>query len=201
MKMPVSLISVFLIFPGLSCSVSHSVRWPGSPLPHFSARIVYVHDGDTVTVAPDPAEFDRTGPEDLPWKPTNHVRLLFIDCMETARNARLVRLISREEQKGHVVSAAKLLAMGEKAGKRVSSLLPPGTLVELEFQGPDHSDMYGRWLAGIFLGPTNLAHLLVSEGLAVVYEGPSRKTEASEWYLRALRECRQNDAVPVPGGQ
>lgn len=57
---------------------------------------------------------------------------------------------------------------GERASQRLSELLPSGTVVRLEFS-PSICDSYGRYLAHVFKGKTNVNAQLVKEGLAVNY--------------------------------
>ncbi|MCC7441610.1 MAG: thermonuclease family protein [Bdellovibrionales bacterium] len=57
---------------------------------------------------------------------------------------------------------------GEKAAERLAELLPVDTRVSLEFED-EPCDKYGRMLAHVWKGTSNVNKRMVSEGLAVNY--------------------------------
>jgi micrococcal nuclease len=66
-------------------------------------------------------------------------------------------------------------ALGKAATARVNALAPPGTKVVVRsYKTEGDPDSFGRYLAEVFVGDTNLNQLLLAEGLAVPFmEGKS----------------------------
>lgn len=116
-------------------------------VPRFTrARVVSVYDGDTLTIARK---------ESIWWHSkvfSYKVRLNGIDCPEMRG--------SSEEEKCYALKA-----------KEVVEKLVLNKDVKLDIQG---YDKYGRLLARVFFGKTDLSEHLLGIGLAVPYYGKTK---------------------------
>jgi micrococcal nuclease len=129
--------------PALELSGGFSGPW---------ARVLYVNDGDTVTVR-------LAGRREL-------VRILGIDAPETEHSPKLAHAAQRAGR-----TPEEEAALGRLARARLRELAPPGATVVLEFDpGAGERDQYGRLLAYLRLADGRQAGaLLVDEGLARVF--------------------------------
>lgn len=114
--------------------------------PICEGRVIKVYDGDTITVAtPIPGSGDKTV-----YKFS--VRLAGIDCPELRSESNDERFMARNAQRA---------TSGQVLGKVVSL-----RNVRLE--------KYGRLLCDVWVGGLHVNQWLVSEGIAVPYDGGKR---------------------------
>jgi micrococcal nuclease len=150
-----ALLLVWALAAGPWALAAESRDLAVAPTPDFSgpwARVMYVNDGDTVTVRLE-------GRREL-------VRILGIDAPETEHSPKLARAAQRAGR-----GLDEEAALGRQARDRLKELTPPGTTVGLEFDpAVPQRDQYGRLLAYLRLADGRQAGaLLVDEGLAQVY--------------------------------
>lgn len=119
------------------------------------AVVLEVIDGDTITVR-------KNGDK-------QHVRMLFIDTMESKNNAKLKRDVLAYAQKGVQIRKKDMLALGKLATIYLRSVLKPGDRVVLESYQGNRKDRYGRLLAVVYKKDINVNLLMVREGYARVY--------------------------------
>jgi len=93
------------------------------------------------------------------------VRLIGIDAPESRPNARL-------ERQRALGDTQVVLALGRRAKKFFSELLPPGTVVRLELDVQER-DRYGRLLAYVWLPDGRMANeVMLEEGYAMLLTIP-----------------------------
>ncbi|WLD94711.1 lamin tail domain-containing protein [Alkalihalobacillus sp. AL-G] len=108
----------------------------------YSATVDYVKDGDTIMLK-------------SPVKGSDEVRFLGIDTPET--------FVSNGKDPGNQIDPH-----GNDAKKYLQNLLPSGTRIEL-VTGEEEKDGFGRLLAYVFLGDSEINRLMLETGHAVSY--------------------------------
>lgn len=114
----------------------------------YEAKVISVTDGDTVKVVVE------------------------VWASQSLTTAIRLRGVDTPEIKGKCAGERELAAKGKA---RVAGLLPAGTTVTLTQLGPDK--YHGRHVAAIVLRDgTNVAALLIAEGLARPYDGGKKSS-------------------------
>ncbi len=139
---------------GLCCSVTQ-LEEDATKLSRFVPtilrnKVIKVYDGDTITIAAKVAGYSGT------YKFS--VRLLGIDCPEMRGSCESEKLIATKAR-DYVAS----LAMGKEV-----------TLENTSY------DKYGRLLSRVKIGKVDIADSLISQRMAVPYDGGTKKSP-SDW--------------------
>jgi micrococcal nuclease len=118
-------LCMLMIVPGMARS-AETVR----------VKVVRIVDGDTIQVS-------MNGKKEK-------VRFIGIDTLESRKNKRAYR-----QARSWGVPVEEIVRMGREAKKITSKMIPPGTVVDLEFD-VDQRDRYGRLLAYVWVGPRTM---------------------------------------------
>ena len=135
---------------------------------YFPCRIVKVQDGDSVIVDIDQGFSD--------WKHDQQLRLMGIDTNETRRGG------GRTLEDVHHGKLAKAYLRG---------LLEVGEVYVVQTHKKEKGK-YGRWLATLWKGRTNVNKLMIRKHLAVAYHGQSKKEVMGE-HRKCIRKLKQLD--------
>lgn len=168
------LILILFLFPIvsiLSCSSNrYAVRFDPLERPHLQAQVLKVIDGDTVQVRTlNLSNYRTDGTNFIPPCQTNSVRMLFIDAPESSENVKLERNMLQYFSKGIYVRKVRVVALGKASKEHLNQILRAGDPVGLEFPSNEAIDKYGRFLAVVFKGDTNVNYRMVRDGFAVTY--------------------------------
>lgn len=141
------------------------------------AVVQRVIDGDTIVVTTD--------------RKTAHVRLLYIDTMESRENAKLARDWKKFREQGVYVRKKDLTDLGKMASSRMRGLLTPGKPVMLEMVEGRERDRYRRLLALVSVNGMSVNLDMVRKGYARAYFVGKTPEEHRRIFNAAEQAARQ----------
>ena len=165
-----------------SCAIKYEVRYPGNDHTVVPVEFLEVVDGDTIRVVALEDSIDGGNSNQIKKGETNSVRFLFIDTMESVDNLRLERLMIRLRKKHNYIDKSEIIGMGTAAKSNLINIFKGDKIIKLELQTGNMKDIYGRWLAVVFYGGTNINYLQIQKGVAVLYLYGPMKSPMQKYY-------------------
>lgn len=137
----------------------------------FAAKVLYIHDGDTITV-------DKDGTKEK-------IRFLHIDTPESSYNPKAPR-----DSRRTGVPLAEIYRKGKAATEYLKKFIKVGDLVEIETDKKLRCK-YGRILGHVFINGVYVNEEMVRAGYAkLMIYSPNRKYEGR--IRKAFREAQEN---------
>jgi endonuclease YncB( thermonuclease family) len=179
------LILITLLLSASCAANRYAVRYEAPPAPRITAQVIEILDGDTVVVVTLNANDFTVGNDRVTPFCTNSIRMLFIDAPESSPNVKLERNMLQYFAKGAYVKKERVIELGKEAKKHLAKVIKPSDRVELEFPS-SLTDLYGRFLAVVFHGNTNLNYLMVRDGYASPYFLGETASSALKYYRKTF---------------
>ncbi len=160
-------IVIFFLF---SCQLNLK---PSSNFSPIEAKVVSIVDGDTIVVKPLDSD-------------TNYVvRFLYIDAPERKENSRFEKFVDNLYKKEIYLKRDEIINLGLLSLSNLRSVLKSNDNITLY---SDNFDVYGRMLAIVYKGGTNINLYQVESGFAFCY---FYNKKADKKFLRAEKEARK----------
>ncbi|AKG91661.1 Micrococcal nuclease-like protein [Geoglobus ahangari] len=141
------------------------------PGKNYTARVVYVVDGDTIDVLFQDGTKER-------------IRILGIDCPETDASR------NRKGEYDGIADTQYLAVWGRKAEERAKELLDGKQVVVQTDDKAEPRDVYGRLLAYVYVNGVDFGAVMIKEGYArCYYEAEFSKRDL---YRQLEEEAKQN---------